>query len=103
MRAGAGSKRTLLDVCGVAHFCGVEGCTLLDVCGRSRALDIYIHLYIYILIEQIVVVMAGDDGDEQRTERSERTEQKGFATVDVMRLRHTEHTRTRSHPHSSSS
>ena len=37
---------------------------------------IYIHLYIYILIEQIVVVMAGDDGDEQRTE------QKGFATVD---------------------
>ena len=36
------------------------------------------HLYIYILIEQIVVVMAGDDGDEQRTER---TEQKGFATV----------------------
>ena len=31
------------------------------------------HLYIYILIEQIVVVMAGDDGDEQRTERIERT------------------------------
>ena len=61
------------------------------------------NLYIYILIEQIVVVMAGDDGDEQRTERSERTEQRGFATFDVMRLRHTEHMRTRSHPHSSSS
>ena len=30
----------------------------------------------------MVVVMAGDDGDEQRTERTERTEQKGFATVD---------------------
>ena len=68
-------------------------------------LDIYryTHLSIYILIEQIVVVMAGDDGDEQRTERSERTEQKGFAAVDVLRLRHTDHTRTRFHPHSSSS
>ena len=39
---------------------------------------IYIHLYIHILIEQIVVVMAGDDGSEQRTER---TELKGFATI----------------------
>ena len=55
------------------------------------------------LQRSMVVVMAGDDGDEQRTERSERTEQKGFAAVDVLRLRHTEHTRTRSHPHSSSS
>ena len=51
----------------------------------------------------MVVVMAGDDGGEQRTERSERTEQKGFAAVDVLRLRHTDHTRTRFHPHSSSS
>ena len=34
---------------------------------------IYIHLYIYILIEQMVVVMAGDDGAEQRTERTDRT------------------------------
>ena len=51
----------------------------------------------------MVVVMAGDDGGEQRTERSERTEQKGFAAVDVLRLRHTEYTRTRFHPHSSSS
>ena len=42
----------------------------------------------------MVVVMAGDDGDEQRTER---TEQKGFATVDVMNLRHTEHTYTDPH------
>ena len=31
-----------------------------------------------------VVVMAGDDGGEQKTER---TEQKGFATVDVMNCR----------------
>ena len=38
--------------------------------------------------------MAGDDGDEQRTARTERTEQKGFATVDGMNLRHTEHTYT---------
>ena len=52
------------------------------------------------LQRSMVVVMAGDDGDEQRTER---TEQKGCATVDGMRLLHTEHTRTRFRPHSSSS
>ena len=55
------------------------------------------------LQRSMVVVMAGDDGGEQRTERSERTEQKGFAAVDVLRLRRSEHTRTRFHPHSSSS
>ena len=55
-----------------ARFGGLVGCTLLDVCGRLRALDIYIyiHLPIDVLIEQIVVVMAGDDGDEQRTEQN---------------------------------
>ena len=114
LRPFAPSLRTLLEVCGglrpclalcrmsgpFARFGGLVGCTLLDVCGRLRALDIYIyiciytpvyltvtliwafflwryiyiytHLYIYILIEQMVVVMAGDDGDEQRTERTER-------------------------------
>ena len=40
------------------------------------SLSIYIHLHIYMLIEQMVVVMAGDDGDEQRTERTDRPEQK---------------------------
>ena len=35
----------------------------------------------------MVGVMSGDDGDEQNTH-------KGFATVEVMNLRHTEHTYT---------
>ena len=52
------------------------------------------------LQRSMVVAMAGDDGDEQRTER---TEQKGCAAVDVLKLRRSEHTRTRFHPHSSSS
>ena len=37
---------------------------------RKKCLCKYIHLYIYRLIEQMVVVMAGEDGDEQRTERT---------------------------------
>ena len=64
LRPLAPSLRTLLEVCGglrpclalcrmsrpFVRFGGLVGCTLLDVCGRLRALDIYIYTPVYLYI-----------------------------------------------------